>query len=41
MTYVEELADELLPRGTFWITPASPGKIRREGNTMINVLRLS
>ena len=41
LTYVEELADELLPPGYVLDYTGESREIRREGNTMINVLGLS
>ena len=41
LTYVEELADELLPPGYILDYTGESREIRREGNTMINVLGLS
>ena len=41
LTYVEELADQLLPPGYILDYTGESREIRREGNTMINVLGLS
>ena len=41
LTYVEELADELLPPGYVLDYTGESREIRREGNTMVNVLGVS
>ena len=41
LTYVEDLADELLPPGYVMDYTGESREIRREGNTMVNVLGAS
>ena len=41
LSYVEQLADEMLPPGYLLDYTGESREIRREGNTMVNVLGLS